>query len=94
MFDTGVKKIYRVTIETVRQVAKVHVCCSMSESRVIVAPNFFDDDDTINGQNSHSMLIEVFVLELKRLGNPIYSTGWSTSSFELRCSSMFPQCLS
>ena len=69
MFDTGVKKIHRVTIETVMQSAKVHVYCSKSESPVIVAPWFFDDDDTINGQNSHPMLKEFFVLELKRLDN-------------------------
>ena len=44
----------RVTIETVMQSAKVHICCSMSESGVI-GPYFFVDDETINGQNSHSM---------------------------------------
>ena len=65
MFHTGVKKIHQVTIETVMQFAKVPVCCSMSESGVI-GPYFFDDD-TVNGQNCHSMLKEVFVLELKRL---------------------------
>ena len=56
-----------VTIETVMQPPKVHVCCLMSESGVI-GPYFFVDDETINGENSHSMLKEFFVLELKRLG--------------------------
>ena len=37
----------------------------MSESRVI-GPYFFDDD-TINGENSHSILKEFFIPELKRL---------------------------
>ena len=55
----------RVTIEIVMQSTKVYVCCSMSESHMIVGPYFFDDD-TINGQNSHSMLKELFVSELKR----------------------------
>ena len=54
-----------ITIETVMQSLKVHVCCSMSESRVI-GPYLFDDD-TINRQNSYSMLKEFFVPELKRL---------------------------
>ena len=67
MFDTGVKKIYRVTIETVRQVAKVHVCCSMSESRVTVAPYFFDDDDTINGQNSHFYVSRIFCSRIEEI---------------------------
>ena len=40
----------------------------MSESRVTVGPHLFHDDDTINGQNSHSILKEYFVAELKRLG--------------------------
>ena len=60
------KKIHRVTIETVMQSPKVHVWCSLSDSCVI-GPYFFEDD-TINGQNSHSMLKELFVHELKRLG--------------------------
>ena len=56
----------RITIETVMQSPKVHVCCSMSESVVIGA--YFFDDDTINGRRSHSMLKVFFVPELKRLG--------------------------
>ena len=55
MFDIEVKKLYRVTIETVMQSSKVHVCCLMSESLVIVGLYFFDDD-TINGQNCHLVL--------------------------------------
>ena len=43
----------------------MHVCYSMSESRVI--DRYFFDDDTINGQNSHSMCKEFFGSELKRL---------------------------
>ena len=46
------------------QSPKVHVCCSMSESGMI--GHYLFDDDTINGQNSHSILKEFFVLELKR----------------------------
>ena len=45
--------------------SKVHVCCSVSESRMI-GPYLFDDD-TINRQNSHSILNEFFVAELQRL---------------------------
>ena len=56
----------RVTIETVMQSAKMYICCSMSESRVI-GP-YFVDDDTINRENSHSILKEFFVPELKRSG--------------------------
>ena len=48
------------------QSPKVHVCCSMSESRVI-GPYFFDDD-TISERNDHLVLKEFFVAELKRLG--------------------------
>ena len=55
----------RITIETVMQPAKAHVCCSMSESHMI-GPCFFDDN-TIAGQSSHSMFKEVFVPGLKRL---------------------------
>ena len=66
MFDIGVKKIDWVTIETVVQSPKVHIWCSMPESRMI-GPQFFDND-TINGRNSHLMLKEFFVSELKRLG--------------------------
>ena len=46
MFDTEMKKIHRLTIERMMQSAKVHVCCSMSESWVIVATYFVDDDTT------------------------------------------------
>ena len=42
------------------------VCCSTSENRAI-GPYFFDDD-TVNGQNYHSMLKEFFVPKLQRLG--------------------------
>ena len=38
--DAGVKKIHRVTIEIVMQSSKVHVCCSMAESQVVVGPYF------------------------------------------------------
>ena len=59
------EKSLPVTIETVLQAAKVHVCCSMSESPMIVGLYLFDDD-TMNRQNSQSMLKEFFVPELKR----------------------------
>ena len=42
----------RMTIETVMQSPKVHVCCLISESRMI-GPCWFDDY-VINGQNFHS----------------------------------------
>ena len=81
MFDTRVKKNPRVTIETVMQSVKVHVCCSMSESRVIDLYSF--DDDTIKEQNCLSMLKKFVAPELKRLGKATcnFSAGWSTTSF-------------
>ena len=66
MFDTEMKKIHRLTIERMMQSAKVHVCCSMSESCVIVA-TYFVDDDTINGQNSHSTLKECFCSRIEKI---------------------------
>ena len=71
MFDTGVNKIQEQTVETVTQSAMVHVCCSISESR-ITSP-YFVDDDTINGQNSHSILKEFVVPELIRLGKASFA---------------------
>ena len=70
-----------LTIERVMQSPKVHVCCSMSESRVIIGPYFFDDD-TINGQNSHSMLKEFCSRIEKITQSNLYnfSRGWSTIS--------------
>ena len=54
----------QVTTETVMQFPKVHVRCLMSESRMIGPYSFHDD--IVNGQNSHLMLKEFFVPELKR----------------------------
>ena len=48
------------------QSAKVHVCCSMSESRVIVGLYFFDDD-IIKGQNSHLMLKKIFCSRVEKV---------------------------
>ena len=47
------------------QPAKMHIWCPILES-VVIGPYFFNDD-TINGQNAHSMLKELFVSKLKRL---------------------------
>ena len=55
MFDVKVKKIYQVTIETLMQSSKVHICCLISDSLVIAGCYIFNND-TINGQNCHLML--------------------------------------
>ena len=62
MFNTGVKKIHRVTIETVMQSPKVPVYCLMSECHT-TDPYFC----CINEQNPHAMLEEFFIAELQRL---------------------------
>ena len=73
----------RATIETVIQSAKVHRCCSMSES-CMIDPYFFEDDDTVNGQNSPLMLKEVLCSRIEKIRQSKlhnFSRVWSTSSF-------------